>query len=327
MRISIFLPFCFLAIGVPFVNATPSPDLRSTGLRHKDLFGPNKSFPYFNQAIPLAANAPAQFDFGFATLLAECSYLIYIKDPDFISDTLEKATFRNTRFFDVNGTFAFLAENDNHIILVFRGSETGNRQDYLTDARIVQKPFGARGTAHGGFIKALAEVETDINQAIEKIQKDKKRPLWIAGHSLGGALATLYGIKYPEGVSGIYTFGAPRIGGKKFAKNANQTSPSLYRVVHDNDLIPRLPTPPFYRHTGSTYFLASSGKLLIDPPASKKWESRFNGHGKFLKKLYSEYWSKGDFKAIPSDYFADHSPRLYAEVLIQLATADQRGKN
>jgi len=304
------------------LGATEEPST-STPLSHEALFAPNKNYPYFEKIADPAVASSQSFEIETAAFLAQCSYIAYIREPDFIASNLAKAGFRNVQFFNTNGTFAYLAQNEDQIILVFRGTETGDQKDYLTDAKIVQREFENYGTAHSGFILALANVETAISEAIETVQKEKQRPILIAGHSLGGALSTLYGIKYPKAVSAIYTFGAPRIGGIRFANAAMENGIPLYRVVHDNDMITRLPTPPFYRHINITYFLSSARELVIDPTSSKKWKSRFSGHGAYMKQLYNQHWAKGDFKAIPSDYFADHSPRMYADILIELSTQNR----
>ena len=290
----------------------------ASSLSHEFLFAPNKDYPYFETANQLNIDRSKAFDIETAAFLAQCSYLAYVRDTDFISATLAQADFQNTQFFDQNGSFAILAQNDNSLLLIFRGTETGDKTDYLTDAKIIQREFADHGTAHSGFISALAEIEDEISQAIQDAQEALERPIWITGHSLGGALSTLYGIKYPTKVSGIYTFGAPRIGGKRLAESAKKLNTPLFRVIHDNDMIARLPTPPFYHHIGSTYFLTSSAELVVDPASSKKRESRLSGHSEYIKRLYNEHWTKGDFNAIPSDYFADHSPRLYSDVLIGL---------
>ncbi len=99
----------------------------------------------------------------------------------------------------------------------------------------------------------------------------------------------------------------------------------MYRIVNDNDIIPRVPTPPFYKHIGSTYYLTSSGELLIDPSITQKWESQRKGHATLVKRLYNEHWQKGQFGVVPTDYVVDHSPRLYAEALANLTQKDAHG--
>ena len=51
----------------------------------------------------------------------------------------------------------------------------------------------------------------ELYAAIDQAQKTKERPLWITGHSLGGALALLAGWRFNRNfisVNEIVTFGA-----------------------------------------------------------------------------------------------------------------------
>lgn len=283
-------------------------------LSHEALFAPNKSFPYFEDSRLPRKTSPKAFDIEIARFLAEASLLAYVKEEPFIEAALSSAGFSETRFFSNEGTFAFLAIRDDDLVLIFRGTESADQSDYLTNAKIIQTAFLDYGTAHRGFVEALDWVSGDIDAAAAGLLKQKPRNLWVGGHSLGGALATLYALQKPESISAVYTMGAPRVGGIRLAENTDKHV-TLYRLVNDNDLIPRLPTPPLYKHSGSTYFITSSLELVIDPPFAQKWESRRKGHVKLIETLYQDHWSEGDFQAIPSDYLVDHSPRLYAEAL------------
>ncbi len=282
---------------------------------HDALFAPKPHYPYFENSYPFDKDTSG-FDIEKAAFLAECSLLAYVKENSVIEEHLTRAGAIEITFFDEAGTFAILTSFENAMILVFRGTETGDQVDYLTDAKIIKKRFGQLGKAHSGFIDALEFVREDIDKAVDSADPNKSKPLWLAGHSLGAALATLYALRSERPVTGVYTIGAPRVGNKKLAASANDLK--LYRIVHDNDIIPRLPSPPFYHHFGATYFITSSGKMLSEPILKDKWESRRKGHLLYLEKVFQKHWSNGEFNAIPSDYFADHSPFLYVEALKSL---------
>lgn len=302
-----FFLFFKLAMPVPAEN----------DLSHQALFAPNTEYPYFESiSFPKATN-PETFSLDMAHFLAEASMLSYVTEEDFITKTVEKAGFSDIRFFSHRGTFAFLAINDDALVLSFRGSETANKADYTTDAKIVQTKFFDYGTAHSGFVQAFEWVRSEIDATLTELQEERKRPLWVTGHSLGAALSTLYGIHQKDHISAIYPIGSPRVGGIEFAKKTKGLV-NMYRIVNDNDIIPRVPTPPFYKHLGSTYYLTSAGELLIDPSLTQKWESQRKGHADLIEKLYKEHWQKGDFRAVPTDYIVDHSPRLYVEALANL---------
>lgn len=90
-----------------------------------------------------------------------------------------------------------------------------------------------------------------ITKTVCKILLDNPNAkVFITGHSLGGALATLYATmlhcsgetEMTSKIAAIYTFGQPRVGDIGFANYARRKLDSLYyRVVYCNDLVPRVP--------------------------------------------------------------------------------------
>ncbi|MDO4178939.1 MAG: lipase family protein [Phascolarctobacterium sp.] len=76
----------------------------------------------------------------------------------------------------------------------------------------------------------------------KKINEDPKAKLFITGHSLGGAVATLLGERMvsagmPKDKFEVITFGAPAIGNKVFAERYGDRI-NLKRVTNTNDPIP-----------------------------------------------------------------------------------------
>ena len=82
--------------------------------------------------------------------------------------------------------------------------------------------------------------------AVEQAQKAKERPLWITGHSLGGAIALLAAWRFQRSflnVQEIITFGAPMIGNDTAAKAFEQEfSGKINRYVDLEDVVPHLPS-------------------------------------------------------------------------------------
>ena len=98
-------------------------------------------------------------------------------------------------------------------VLAFRGTQ--QVKDWMTnlDAATTQVcSSGGRvlGNVHRGFNDAFLSVRAQIGPLL---QDDEDLPLFITGHSLGGALATL-ATWYLNGdsLAACYTFGAPRVG-------------------------------------------------------------------------------------------------------------------
>jgi len=82
--------------------------------------------------------------------------------------------------------------------------------------------------------------------------RNELQPWHGAGHSLGGALVQVFAAalahNHPEiaaRVSGLYTYGMPRVGDEAFAQAMEKEYPDCaYRMTHAADIIPLVP-PPF----------------------------------------------------------------------------------
>jgi putative lipase involved disintegration of autophagic bodies len=64
-------------------------------------------------------------------------------------------------------------------------------------------------------MQALDEIRAPLLQAVRKTMEASERPLWVTGHSLGGAIALLAAWRFQRAFIGaheIVTFGAPMIG-------------------------------------------------------------------------------------------------------------------
>lgn len=171
-------------------------------------------------------------------------------------------------FIDRKDTQVFLAGDPEMILFAFRGTEPETLQDWMTDAQIKGKA-GPYGKVHPGFLRAFRSVWPEIRAIIEKWQT-QAQSLWVTGHSLGGALATLAVASFGENakpVHGLYTFGQPRVGGKSFSRNFDLDFQSrTFRFVNNNDVVTRVPTRAMgYRRIGRVVVFDSKGKLQTDP--------------------------------------------------------------
>ncbi|RCN51599.1 triacylglycerol lipase [Ancylostoma caninum] len=107
------------------------------------------------------------------------------------------------------------------------------------------------------FDKTFSLVWKGIEDHVyNSINEHPKWDIWISGHSLGGALATLAAsflvqskyIDDPNKVK-LVTFGQPRVGDKEFAEAFDDQDLYVYRVVHWRDLVPGI-LKPGYQHQG-----------------------------------------------------------------------------
>ena len=95
------------------------------------------------------------------------------------------------------------------------------------------------GLVHQGFARIATSIQADIVDALDDLPRD--RPVYLCGHSQGGAVATLLG--QPLNDAGIairatYTFGAPRAGDELFADSYPGT---VLRHENADDLVCLVP--------------------------------------------------------------------------------------
>lgn len=246
--------------------------------------------------------------------LSYCSNLAYEKEST-IKKGLQKLGFDTSRdnfFFSDSetSTQAFVVGDKRKIIISFRG--TKGKEDWVTDAKISKETWtdiNPLGRVHRGFYSALDSIWHDINQEISTLRTNNQS-LWITGHSLGGALASLaaanFELQHPHiNINGVYTFGQPRIGDDEFAKNYNDRLFKItFRCVNNNDVVTRLP-PQFcgYGHVGKLMYFDTDGDLHSDNSLS--WWARF------WDRLEGRY---DDLFDLSPDGVGDHSMDIYQEL-------------
>eukprot|EP00172_Hildenbrandia_rubra_P002990 Plantae.Rhodophyta-Hildenbrandia_rubra.ctg43130.p1 GENE.Plantae.Rhodophyta-Hildenbrandia_rubra.ctg43130~~Plantae.Rhodophyta-Hildenbrandia_rubra.ctg43130.p1 ORF type:complete len:378 (-),score=50.20 Plantae.Rhodophyta-Hildenbrandia_rubra.ctg43130:415-1548(-) len=123
---------------------------------------------------------------------------------------------------------------------------------------------------HKGFATAYAAVAPRIVSILQMMQAGKRRPIFLTGHSLGGALATIcsFDLLLRNDISRdevfVSTFGAPRVGNKNFMELYDKQIPLHWRIVVGPDVIAKLPKVG-YSHVGKKVLITSDGDLFIDP--------------------------------------------------------------
>jgi triacylglycerol lipase len=198
--------------------------------------------------------------------MARCSQLAYThfedgQEPQLRSD-LKELDLQFVRGFAQNKTCAFLACNDRFAVLAFRGTEQ-NKQNILSDIdiRFHRDKSGAKTAT--GFSQAYALVAKEIADAIDTL--DPGLPLYITGHSLGGALAAIAStrIRPSDRIAACYTYGCPRVGNAEFVDELWKVP--VYRQVHSSDIVPRAPFGFGYLQAGDLRYIKRSGTLVEDP--------------------------------------------------------------
>ena len=163
------------------------------------------------------------------------------------------------------------------LVLAFRG--TAHLRNWLTDLDCQFVP-SSYGRVHAGFAAALSAVFAQLAELIFDAHYAGKK-IWLTGHSLGGALALLAARQLIKPMAGCYTFGQPRVGDADFCQSYDALLKSrTHRVVHDADIVPRVPwLLGSYRHAGHEAFYPSP-KITNDRFPITHW------------KLDPSFWSR-----------------------------------
>lgn len=201
--------------------------------------------------------------------------------PSFIKSEFEKICFLDNPTTDTQVAL-WRDMSRKRLVVAFRGTEQAKWKDLLTDLMLVPAglnperiggDFKQEVQVHSGFLSAYDSVRTRIMRLIRQVVgyiDDGPQPLsewhvYVTGHSLGGALATLLALELSSsqltklGVISVtmYNFGSPRVGNKKFAEVYNEKVCDSWRVVNHRDIIPTVPRLMGYCHVAQPVYLVA----------------------------------------------------------------------
>jgi len=251
-------------------------------------------FRQIHQAPPSMEESATLAQLKTALSLAKASYLIY-ENQAYAVEIMGRwgIQYPDQDFYYIDesssDTQAFLLRTDDLILLSFRGSQqtkdwktnfSTKLKEFLPDTQnrspseLATAPTKTQSAkVHIGFLSAWDSVAEDIVQKIKDWDGDQVLPLYVTGHSLGGALATIATAFLVESgieVRGLYTFGQPRVGDIGFARRIGQKLKGrAFRFVNNNDVVPHVPPPwlpwnlfHFYVHIGQVRYFDVRGKLI-----------------------------------------------------------------
>ena len=123
---------------------------------------------------------------------------------------------------------------------------------------------------------AYSRLKTAIFSVLDKLLEKYTavERIYVTGHSLGGALATMFAKAIYEHLPQInkertialagYTFGGYSIGNMAFKADFDKKVPDFFRCVNDKDVIPHINSPLFgYEHVGKLCHMTSEN-LFFD---------------------------------------------------------------
>ena len=148
-----------------------------------------------------------------------------------------------------------------HFSIVFRGSES--IKDWYYDLQIYKHNYKDKIWIHSGFYNQLHtdNIHLCLIAKVKSILKEHPNyKIYVTGHSLGGALATLFGYILAhefEDLITVVSFASPRIGNYHWKKSF-EDKPNLvhFRVSNNRDLITATPSINYY-HVGTDIRLYS----------------------------------------------------------------------
>jgi triacylglycerol lipase len=209
------------------------------------------------------------FSIGTARAMAWLSQLAYEDEPGKIDSILQLWGARRIVSFHhllaiplpVVSTRGFIAERLGDVFVAFEGTDPFITANWVTNFNFVADQDGI----HQGFNAALDACWPDIRDTISRTGSDMR--LFVVGHSLGAALATLSAVRAKlelgRSAEGVYTFGMPRVGTPEFARAYNQIlGERTYRLVHGEDIVPAVPPSELdFMHVGRLLACAPGAKF------------------------------------------------------------------
>ena len=182
-------------------------------------------------------------------------------EPSEVSKKFRKHGFNNYKYCSKQGAQCYIVWNDTDAVICFRGTEPKEVSDIKADLNAIQKQgFHNKGDVHAGFQGEINKVWDDLISTILDIQD---RNIYITGHSLGGAMATICAKRFQEQKiepQSLYTYGSPRVGDKRWVKTLQVPH---YRFQNNNDVVCKVPLWLMgYRHHGMNIYIGYNGMIV-----------------------------------------------------------------
>jgi triacylglycerol lipase len=218
--------------------------------------------PEIQYATKVFANFAPSTGFNLATAraMAWMSQLAYeTRFPDKIERIASGWDLRDVRVLQqparstlpLTSTHGVMATIKDAMIVAFAGTDPLNLLNWISDFYVGR----VEADVHQGFEDAADAVWTDVGAAIERNMNDG-RALFIAGHSLGAAIALIIADRAHREKAlrqgQIYVFGSPRVGRDDFVGRYNAVfGPTTYRFVHGRDIVATVPPSELgFHHVG-----------------------------------------------------------------------------
>ena len=242
-------------------------------------------------------------------LCADLARLVYFDfsarrgdlDAALAAHGLTSAKFVTGKRFPAETEVLIATSADGTAYVVFSGTQT--LRDFLSDIAAWRTGWSGEQRVHWGFAQAYRVVKAQLD---EWCRNNPVTRLVTTGHSLGGALATLFASDHPS--AELITFGSPLVGNAAFAASFAGRQVRRYRDCAD--FVTRMPFGWLsYHHVAPLCYLdrdgrpATEAEITADIAAARaEYRQRYRG-------------IKGN---VPQRDLADHAPINYVSALLGL---------
>ncbi|EOY05484.1 Triglyceride lipases,triglyceride lipases isoform 1 [Theobroma cacao] len=243
--------------------------------------------------------------------------------PSFIKSEFEKICFLDNATTDTQVAI-WRDSARRQIVIAFRGTEQARWKDLRTDLMLVPAglnperidgDFKQEVQVHSGFLSAYDSVririisllKTSIRYIDETTKPLRRWQVYVTGHSLGGALATLLALELSSSQLAkhgaisvtMYNFGSPRVGNRRFAEVYNEKVKDSWRIVNHRDIIPTVPRLMGYCHVAQPVYLAA-GELRDALENMELWKDGYQGDviGEYTPDVLVTEFMKGERELI-----------------------------
>ena len=168
-----------------------------------------------------------------------------------------------------------ISEGKKRITVVFRGSES--MLDWYYDLMIFKHKIKENISVHSGFYKQLTSngvYEELLSNVKTILEEHPDFDIYVTGHSLGGALSTLFGYMLANSIENnvnIVSYASPRVGNYAWKKSFEETKNLIhYRITNKRDIVTAFPLYK-YHHVGIHIELSNEEYKIFENNDNKSW--------------------------------------------------------
>ena len=248
-------------------------------------------------------------------LFAKLSSIAYNDNIKEVKKQVKKLGFTTVEFYNRDGAQAYRFMNKTDLVIACRGTQPTEFNDIKADLNAIPVVAETISRVHKGFKEEVDELWPMIEEDVARKVNCTKN-LWICGHSLGGAMATIIANRAECNIDlnnpvELYTYGSPRVGWPTYVKSFNTVH---HRWKNNNDIVTTVPLAIMgFRHCGELHYLNAYGNVR-KPTGWQMFKDRLRGMWMGIKR--------GQI-----DNFSDHSMENYINYLEMYASGKENSQS